>query len=356
MALLTFGTLVQTLQSALGEVVDEMERELGPEPTPDELKAFRAGLLSRQDAERVKDHLTVYPEALGLSGAPETLRPTDKAKVSAIEAAAVWRSLRRRLPEGSPGHPNPLARRAVETVRSLLETTGGRKEAHLAEARRFVLLVQECVDELNRAEGVGDDAAVLIRQTVLPRSSLAFLFYERGDGELAADSLIAEWRHTAEAVGVPPRLCDVRLIEAPRLDSGGTGLEDLELLVTFHTAVLEAQRDLEKEAHGREILRRLMVHLNLTHEEVGRMLEVSGGLIREWERGDQAIPDSSMARLGEAATALDRLLEMFRPARLPQVVRREAELFEGRSALEWILEGRIREVADRYDLALTYQA
>jgi len=49
------------------------------------------------------------------------------------------------------------------------------------------------------------------------------------------------------------------------------------------------------------------------------------------------------------------MLEIFRPERLFQVVRRKADLFDGESALEWILRGRVAEVADRYELALSYQ-
>jgi hypothetical protein len=40
---------------------------------------------------------------------------------------------------------------------------------------------------------------------------------------------------------------------------------------------------------------------------------------------------------------------------LPTGIRRPAELFDGETALAWILRGRIAEVADRYETALLYQ-
>ena len=57
-----------------------------------------------------------------------------------------------------------------------------------------------------------------------------------------------------------------------------------------------------------------------------------------------------------AGAALGRLEAMFRPERLSQVVRRKAGLFEGESALDWILRGRIAAAAGRYETALAYQA
>ncbi len=107
---------------------------------------------------------------------------------------------------------------------------------------------------------------------------------------------------------------------------------------------------------GREILRRLMAQLGLSFDQLGRIFRVSGETVRRWERGSHPIPDRRLAMLAEADGALTRLTEIFRPQRLRQVVRREAELFEGESALDWILRGRISETTGRYEMALSYQA
>jgi hypothetical protein len=68
------------------------------------------------------------------------------------------------------------------------------------------------------------------------------------------------------------------------------------------------------------------------------------------------VPRDRAATLETAGAALGRLLRMFRPETLPQVIRRPAVLFDGKRALDWVLDGRIQEAADRYDAALSYQA
>lgn len=50
-----------------------------------------------------------------------------------------------------------------------------------------------------------------------------------------------------------------------------------------------------------------------------------------------------------AALAIARLSVLFLPSRIPELIRRKAELFGGRTALEWIKEGRIEEVVQRYE-------
>ena len=132
--------------------------------------------------------------------------------------------------------------------------------------------------------------------------------------------------------------------------------EARELLATLNTVVFELLRDSESQVRGREILRRLMGLLSLSFDESGRLLGVSGETVRRWERGSHRVPDERMAQLEQAGAALERLVEIFRPERLARILRRAADLFRGETALDWILRGRISEVADRYEAALTYQA
>ncbi len=56
------------------------------------------------------------------------------------------------------------------------------------------------------------------------------------------------------------------------------------------------------------------------------------------------------------SASLAHLEEILVPDRLAEAIRRPAPLFDGRSALDWILEGRFSEVADRYEIAFRYQA
>jgi transcriptional regulator with XRE-family HTH domain len=111
-----------------------------------------------------------------------------------------------------------------------------------------------------------------------------------------------------------------------------------------------------KATGGRLALGRLMGHLGLSQDELGRMLGVTGESVRRWKTGAIAIPLSRLAEITAAESALNRLLQVFRTERLPLAIRRKAELFGGRRALDWILDGRIAEVADRYELSLAYQA
>jgi cell wall assembly regulator SMI1 len=94
----------------------------------------------------------------------------------------------------------------------------------------------------------------------------------------------------------------------------------------------------------------------ITPDELGKMLGVSSKRIDEWNRGQSAIPPAQLAMLHNAAVALDLLEQTFESERLPKVIRRSAALFDGERALDWILRGRIQDVAERYDRVLMYQA
>ena len=78
-----------------------------------------------------------------------------------------------------------------------------------------------------------------------------------------------------------------------------------------------------------------------------------------WIAGNRAAQQflrRASLKLQAASAALSRLPAIFPPERLPQVIRREAELFDGKPAVDWIVRGRIADVAERYESALAYQA
>ena len=85
------------------------------------------------------------------------------------------------------------------------------------------------------------------------------------------------------------------------------------------------------------------------------MLAVSADTIVDWETGRTAIPVDVRATISRTNAAVTRMLNIVRPERLPQVIRRKVDIFDGQSALEWILRGRIDEVANRYEVAFAYQ-
>jgi transcriptional regulator with XRE-family HTH domain len=101
-------------------------------------------------------------------------------------------------------------------------------------------------------------------------------------------------------------------------------------------------------------MRALRDNLDLSREDLGTMFGVTGETWRAWEEGAAEIPETTFAKIVAAGAALERMLWLFRPERLPQVIRRRADAFNGERALDWILDGRIAEVAERYDSGLSY--
>lgn len=115
---------------------------------------------------------------------------------------------------------------------------------------------------------------------------------------------------------------------------------------------------LQSESRGEKAqmtVRLLMRHLDLSFDQLGRMLGVTGETVRRWSQGSHPVPSDRLGQLAAAQAALDRLLSIFRPEALPAVIRRKVELFDGKTALDWILRGRINEVADRHESTLSYQ-
>lgn len=234
----------------------------------------------------------------------------------------------------------------------------------LATVRDFVHEVEACVDLLNGEAGVIDaDTAALLRGSILQSSFPALLLLRQEETRAAAAFLIDQWRRTAEALG-----------ESVHLPSGediaGMGREvrehgtpyrasldlERELLTLYNTVVFEVLLAAEGLGRGRDILRRLMAQLALSYDQLGRAFGVSGETIRRWERGSHEIPADRMAVLVETEAALRRLVSLFKPERLPHVLRRKAALFGEESGLDWIFRGRMAEVAERYEAALAYQA
>jgi len=98
----------------------------------------------------------------------------------------------------------------------------------------------------------------------------------------------------------------------------------------------------------------LATALELSQDDLGRMFAVSGETIRRWRNGS-AIPLEARAKIAEALAGLERLQRIFLPESLAPATRRKAQAFDGDSAFDWILRGRIRDVADIYEFVLSYQ-
>ena len=250
---------------------------------------------------------------------------------------------------------------AVEKARSMLAEQGKSFRplalVDLGAVLTVIRVMDQCVRGFNAAAGIGDSRARLLRNSVV-HGSFPVLLLLKHDSAVAASFLVREWMRTAEAFGaLQPAVAgpvEEELDFHPPTEIPVQSSEE-ELLSTFHTAVTEVLRTTEGQERGREIVRRLMTLLDLSFDQVGRLLGLSGETVRRWERGTHEIPAERLADLTTTEAALRRLLTVFRPERIAQAIRRKAELFSGETALDWILRGRIVDVADRYETALVYQ-
>lgn len=216
--------------------------------------------------------------------------------------------------------------------------------------RKYTQLLHGCLEVLNTEAGLPEPEAALVTSTVLQSSFPSMLLFRDGDVRAASRAVSTLW--IAYSSGEPPQLAG-DLHRA--LARGDEQSEKADLAEMFPMAVFEETAAARKESSGRRTLRRLMTSFDLSFDDVGRMLEVSGETVRRWERGVSRIPSVTLATLDVAEVALRRLTALFLPQRLPEVVRRKADLFDGSRALDWILRARISDVVDRYEQALSYQ-
>jgi hypothetical protein len=219
----------------------------------------------------------------------------------------------------------------VELLRQL-------KEPSLEGVRAFVCLLDDCLRDLSANRSEPGDLAWR-RSAALQASFPALLWFRQGDLNAAAAWIERLWSDDT-ALGA---------------QAAAAGEPALEFLAVYNLAVSELLATRLQDAQARMTLRRLMACLGLSLDHAGRMFGVHGDTVRLWERGLGEVPGDRMDELRLADKALDRLLALFRPERLPQVIRRKADLFERERALDWILRGRIADVADRYQAALAYQ-
>ena len=226
--------------------------------------------------------------------------------------------------------------------------------------RRWVEWVLLGVDRLNTRFSIDPDASSLVRELVLQNAFLACVYSWHGRAEIGKASLVHAWIDSSSRAGLNTEEtfrthCNLWAHYAPAADLNLTS-QDAELLAMFNAAVGERFLAERAEWQGRQIVRDLMVRLGLTREEVAAMLNVPLETLDGWESGRARIPKESLTQLQAASTALSKLLGIFLPERLPQVIRREAELFDGKPAVDWILRSRIADVAERYESVLAYQA
>lgn len=127
-------------------------------------------------------------------------------------------------------------------------------------------------------------------------------------------------------------------------------VELYEALVSRH--LLDEDRQLE----GRRVLDRLRSEMNLSYDELGRLLGVNGETVRRWMVGAAPISMDQLAAITEKGSVYERIRSHFHPERIAMVLRRPSEAFGGQRPLDWMLGGRMAEVMRVYDAELRFQA
>jgi len=342
------------LWQALHRLVSEQAEQLDPAPSTEELLAYvtGGGSLSEQKLEHIRDYLAVYPEALlsvGEQGLPE---PTQKARAKEAE---IWSELWQRLRQVGK---DPRIDRARSALRALARRAGvAQQELQPGRIRSFVAALLDVISELSTTLDLPDRDSRLLDQAALQGSFPVLVLSCRRHYAAAARYLVSEWQAVGESLGL---LQPGSGTETPSLaeESGGFTLRssERELLWNFQAAVLELLRSSAAQRRGRETIDVILSSLGLSYAQAGQLLGVSAVTVRRWHRRATAIATEKLALLAEVEDAIGRLSAMFLAERLPQVIRREADLFDGEAALTWILQARIGEVADRYEGLLGYQA
>ncbi len=220
----------------------------------------------------------------------------------------------------------------------------------------FARLLVDYVQELNHKAGVPEEVAAVLQASVVQSGFPVLLRVQAGDDAHAAGVLRQIWAGQMRALGMDPG--DLGAGDAVERTPPGPAGEPSSLsdsYAMFVWAIANQQRDQHARARGRSAIQRLMVRLDLSFDDVGRMMGVSGETVRRWQRGTVNIPSGHLATLDLDDSALSRLEQLFEADRIASVIRRPAELFGGKRALDEILQGHLPEVTERYDAALQYQ-
>jgi len=259
--------------------------------------------------------------------------------------------------QGSGPAPNLVQQNAQQSFLNSIGAISGLKDLDLTIAREFLAAVDDYVRRLNTGALLDEEIASGTRCAVLQSCFPALVWCRLGNGVAALAWISRMWELHASAFGARCAVTGVRNPALQQLEKAAlsdAGVE--EEVAIYNAAVSELLAQRGRDTRIRQALRRLRTHLGIDSAELGRMLGVSHEIVRRWESAEAQVPDSERSAIFGADASLTELLEICRPERLPDVITRPARLFEGQRALDWILAGRIREVAERYRRNFLYQA
>lgn len=116
-----------------------------------------------------------------------------------------------------------------------------------------------------------------------------------------------------------------------------------------------------KQAEAVRALNTMHQKLNLSYAELAIMLwnqsglEVTSATVHGWLSRIAVVPDELISILRDDEDYCIMLLRMYRPERLPDIIRRPAPAFGEDSALSFILAGRLADVVRIHDDLLQFQ-
>ena len=203
----------------------------------------------------------------------------------------------------------------------------------------LIPLLAKHIQDWGAAHNLSPEQVSFVQAGVLQNAFAAVLFLQKRDIARATEWIAKTWSDYAQqAAEIAP------------------GEEEMDTALEYELAVWTYLAGDRKLGRGRQILRRMMAVLGLSQDEAGRAFGVTGETIRRWERGQVRIPDARLAEMTSVDAALSRLQALFLSGHLSQAIRRPAELFHGERGLDLILRGLIRDVAAKYESALSWQA
>jgi len=220
---------------------------------------------------------------------------------------------------------------------------------------RAVGLLERMAAKLSRVAGLSEAQAKLVNRSTLRAGTMVTLRLaaEGADEREAVAVAYAVWSGQVAQLGMCiPNVSTPGL--SPLCKGDASAWE--KLLKDYDALVSERLLQEERQEDGLAVLRRLKSELDVSFDYLGSILDVNGETVRRWILARIPIPSERLATISKAGSTYGRIRSHFRPARIAMVVRRPADIFDGDNALNWILRGRMEDVADRYEEHLRFQA
>lgn len=171
----------------------------------------------------------------------------------------------------------------------------------------------------------------------------------------AVEAAYQTWLGQAALLGVDVSKAPV--VPLPPLSLVSREGAEWQRLVELYQAVVSKRLiDEDRQLEGRRVLEQFRTELNLSFDQLGRLLGVNGETVRRWMVGAAPISMDQLAAISEKGSVYERIRSHFHPQRIAIVVRRPSEAFGDQRALDWMLAGRMAEVMRVYDAELRFQA